>query len=588
VLYNRLRNFYYIAFLGKGTGFYMKTVAEFVFLYLADCGVRHVFLVVGGGAMFLNDALRKEKRIKAICNHHEQASAIAAEGYSRINGELSVVSVTSGPGGTNTITGVLGQWTDSVPVLYLSGQVKRATNLNFSGFEGLRQLGDQEVNIIKLVKSITKYADVVREPTDIKWMLQKAVHEATTGRFGPVWLDIPVDIQSSKINEDELIGYECEERTYGDFDVHELIGKATKPLIIAGHGIRLSNSVSKFRDFISRTNIPVVTTFNGFDAIPSDARNFYGRIGTIGNVVGNKILQKADLLICLGTRNNIRQIGYNIGEFGANASKIIVDIDQHELEKCTIVGDVLLNCDVSAFIDHLARYNNKCGDDWVRWCDSVKLDNPILSDKYYRSSGINPYVFCNKLTERLNDDEIVVVGNGTVCVAMFQTGVVKSNSRIVWNSGNASMGYALPASIGASMFGRRVICLTGDGSLQMNVQELETIHYNNLPIKIFVFANGGYHSIIESQSNHFGRLVGCTRDSGLSLPDLSSIAPAYGIKFFRVFDYGQFEEFLPEIIEGNSPALCEVVLSDYVFTPKASAKVNDDGSITSSSLERME
>lgn len=568
----------------------VKTVAEFIFSYLADKGVKHVFLVVGGGAMFLNEALRKEERITPICNHHEQASAIAAEGYSKVSGELSVVSVTSGPGGTNTITGVLGQWTDSVPVLYVSGQVKRETT---TGNTCLRQLGDQEINIIDIIKSITKYSVMITNPNDIKYELQKAIHIATSGRPGPVWLDVPLDIQNSIINESNLHGYVADDEEYIVDNLEEvlsLIRKSSRPLIVAGHGVRIARAFAEFGKFISSTSIPVVTTFNGFDLLPNNSKSFFGRVGTLGSRAGNFILQSSDLLICLGTRNNIRQIGYNKNEFGKNAKKIIVDIDKNELNKPTIVADVSVSCSVSVFLGLLNKnLSYSCDRGWIKWCEDRKDKYSLVIDEHTKdASNINPYVFIEKLTSRLADDSIIVAGNGTACVSLFQSGVVKSNSRVLWNSGAASMGYALPASIGAAFFsGKPVVCITGDGSLQMNIQELATIRHYRLPIKLFVLNNGGYHSIYQTQTNNFGAgLIGCDA-SWLSFPDLIDVAYTYSLPYCKIGDYNDLEKLLDPLMR-HSSFLCEVILGrDYMFMPKSATYRDTNGKLISSSLENL-
>lgn len=385
----------------------MITVADYIFKYLADCGVNHVFMVVGGGAMFLNNGIRKETRIKPICQHHEQACAISAEGYARTKGDLSVVCVTSGPGGTNTITGLLSQWTDSVPVLYLSGQIKFETTLSSVPNSGLRQLGDQECNIIDIVKPITKYAKMITNPNDIKIELEKAIHIATTGRQGPVWLDIPLNVQSALINENILQSYTPETmlyiaNIYQIEKVIQLLKKSKKPLIIAGHGITIANAKNEFLKLVTQLNIPVVTTFNGFDLISSDHPNFIGRIGTIGTRAGNFALQNSDLILCLGTRNNIRQISYDWKSFGKNAKKIIIDIDYAELNKKTIKGDLLLHCDVKDFVIKFLKKAPHYSDTvWLMGCYNKKIKYPVVLDSYKTQKKINPYYFIDILTQKL-------------------------------------------------------------------------------------------------------------------------------------------------------------------------------------------
>jgi acetolactate synthase-1/2/3 large subunit len=570
----------------------MIRVADFIFQYLADYGIKHVFLVVGGGAMHLNDALKKETRIQPICMHHEQGAAIAAEGYSRTTNKLSVVSVTSGPGGTNTLTGVLGQWTDSVPVLYISGQVKFETTINSSLNLRLRQLGDQEANIIRIVSPITKYAKTIINPYIIKKELEKAIQIATSGRPGPVWLDIPLDVQSFLIDENTLVSY----KKRPPFILNSkreikqsiaLLIKSSRPLVIAGNGIRLSGAQTEFKKFIEEYNLPVVTTFNGFDLLSNEHPNFIGRIGTLGSRAGNFALQNADVVLCLGTRNNIRQVSYAWQNFAKNAKIIIVDIDFWELHKRTVKGDVLVWADVKSFLNNLlnsllSNEDFKIPNYWMKWCQERKNNYPLIVKKhfsYMNAGNLNPYIFIEELTSLLKEGDIVVAGNGTACVTLFQAGIVKYNQRMFWNSGCASMGYDLPASIGASIAtGKKVICLAGDGSLQMNIQELQTLKHHKLPIKLFVLNNKGYHSIIQTQTTFFeGNSIGCGEQSGISFPDYKKLADLYDLKYHRIDSISYLFNHKEEILDSPESCLCEVVLdTKYVFAPKLSSTKKEE------------
>ena len=578
----------------------MIRTADYIFRYLADYGIKHVFLVTGGGAMHLNDALKKEKRIKYVCVHHEQAAAIAAEGYVRTSGNLAVVSVTSGPGGTNALTGVIGQWLDSVPVLYLSGQVKFETTIASCPDIRLRQLGDQEINIIDIVRPITKYAKMITDPKAIKAELEKAIRIATSGRPGPVWLDIPLNVQGALIEEDDLengdvnnFSLTAEDRTI--FAVIEELQKTKRPLLIAGHGIRISKAKKEFLELVSLMNIPVVTTFNGFDLIASEADNFIGRIGTLGSRPGNFALQNADLVICLGTRNNIRQVSYNWPSFASRAKKIIVDIDEAELRKETVKGDILVHSDAKIFITKLLKKlpkDFKVDKIWLEWCQVRKKQYPVVLDEYRKPSeqSVHPYHFIEELTSALDNNAIVVAGNGTACVVLFQAGIVKSGQRIFWNSGCAAMGYDVPASIGAALAGNRdVVCITGDGSIQMNLQELQTIRHYNLPVKIFVLNNQGYHSIRMTQTAFFdGNFIGCNKDCGVSFPDNSKLADLYGLKYFKIDSTVQMKQTISDVLSNSGAALCEVVLGyDYVIVPRLSSKKESDGRIISNLLEDL-
>lgn len=575
-------------------------VADYIFKYLADYGVRRVFLITGGGAMHLNDALKKEKRIKYVCTHHEQAAAIAAEGYARTSGNLAVVSVTSGPGGTNALTGVIGQWLDSIPVLYLSGQVKFETTIASCPDVNLRQLGDQEINIIDIVRPVTKYAKMITDPKTIKAELEKAIHIAISGRPGPVWLDIPLNVQGALIEEKDLESENIDDVPIAAEDkiiseVIEELQKAKKPLLIAGHGIRISKAKKEFLKLVDLLNIPVVTTFNGFDLITSNSDNFIGRIGTLGSRAGNFALQNADLVICLGTRNNIRQVSYNWSSFASRARKIIVDIDDAELRKKTVKGDILVHSDAKIFITKLLEKNPKnfkVNKVWLKWCQARKKKYSVVLDEYKKPSEhfVHPYHFIEELTSALDDNAIVVVGNGTACVGLFQAGIVKVEQRIFWNSGCAAMGYDLPASIGAALAsGRDVVCLAGDGSIQMNLQELQTVKHYNLPIKIFILNNQGYHSIRMTQTSFFGGdFIGCDKDSGVSFPDNAKLADLYGLEYFRIDSTPRMKQTIKDVLSNTGAALCEVVLNnDYVFAPKLSSRKESDGRIISNPLEDL-
>jgi len=575
-------------------------VADYIFKYLADYGINHVFLVVGGGAMHLNDALKKEKRIKYICHHHEQAAAIAAEGYARTLGKLAVVSVTSGPGGTNALTGVIGQWLDSVPVLYLSGQVKYETTIASIPDGNLRQLGDQEINIIDIVKPVTKYAKMITEPKTIKAELDKAIHIAVSGRPGPVWLDIPLNVQGALIDEQGLQGANIDDiplRVENETisAVVKELQKAKRPLLIAGHGIRISNAQKEFLKLVDLLNIPVVTTFNGFDLIPSDSDNFIGRIGTLGSRAGNFALQNADLVIFFGTRNNIRQISYNWDSFARYAKKIIVDIDKAELHKKTVKGDILIHCDAKDFIIKFLEKipeGFKVDGTWLKWCLVRKKKYPVVLDEYKipNKHYVHPYHFIEELTMALGNNALVVAGNGTACVVLFQAGIVKAEQRIFWNSGCAAMGYDLPAVIGAALAENRdVICITGDGSIQMNLQELQTIRDYNLPIKIFLLNNKGYRSIEQTQTEFFnGNFIGCNKNSGVSFPDFSKLAGLYGLKYHRIDSTARMKGVIDDVLSCRGAAMCEVVLNnDYVFAPKLSSEKKPDGRMISKPLEDL-
>jgi acetolactate synthase I/II/III large subunit len=581
----------------------MIKVTEFIAKYLANNDITQIFLISGGGAMHLNDSLGNHPKLSYFCNHHEQACAIAAEGYSRVTGKMAVVNVTTGPGGLNTLTGLMGQWTDSIPVLYLSGQVKYETTIDSCNKFVLRQLGDQEVDIINIVSPLTKYAKMLVNPNDIKKVLQEAIYHATNGRKGPVWIDIPMNVQGALVDEDDLEEFKVPvsknniEITLGQInEIANLIIHANRPLIIAGHGIRLSDSIDNFNKLINKLQIPVVTTFNGFDLLPDDHPLFVGRIGTIGTRSGNFSLQNSDLIICLGSRNNIRQISYNWQSFGNKAKKIIVDIDIAELNKPTIKADFPVNCDLKYFIKELSKSshleNSKDHSEWLSWCKMRLEKYPVVLEEYKNSLKVQPYFFIRKLSELMRNDDILVAGNGSACVVEFQAGIVKKGQRIFWNSGCASMGYDIPAAIGAAIGSGRhtdVICLAGDGSTQMNLQELQTIAHYNLPIKVFYLNNDGYISIKQTQNSFFeGRKVGCDTQSGVSFPNMSKIAYAYDLRYIKIENHNNIDDKIKEVLSMTGPVICEVILEqDYIFAPKLSSEKLPDGRMISKPMEDM-
>lgn len=584
----------------------MIKVTDYIVKRLEEYGIEHVFMISGGGAMHLNDSFGKSEKIKYICNHHEQASAIAAEGYSRVKNGLSVVCVTTGPGGINALNGVFGQWTDSVPVLYISGQVKTETLTTSYPEIPLRQLGDQEADIISLVKPITKYAKQVETPENIKQILDKAIFMATSGRPGSVWIDVPMDIQGAFINEEDLTGYVIPEAVLNDEKINcekiseqikitfEDIKKAKRPLIVAGNGINISGTREKFLNFLEKIQIPAVTTFNGFDVLPSNHPLYIGRIGTIGQRAGNFALQNADLIIFLGTRNNIRQISYDWKNFGKKAKKIAVDIDSAELNKPTIKYDIAINTDLKEFFkifdEKITKFPDFSG--WTSWCKERKEKYPVVLTEYKNQKNlVNPYYFIQTLTECLQQNSIVVAGNGTASVCTFQASVIKPNQKFIMNSGNASMGYDLPAAIGACFANNKkdVICLAGDGSLMMNIQELQTLYHHKLPIKLFILNNNGYISIKQTQNNFFnGNLVASSKESGVSFPDFIKIAEAFNLTSVKISNQNNLKNDIQNILKTEGSVICEVLLQDdYIFSPKHSSEKLPDGKIISKPLEDM-
>jgi acetolactate synthase-1/2/3 large subunit len=578
-------------------------IAHYIANFLADHGVSHVFTVTGGGAMHLNDAFGHHDKLHCIYNHHEQASAIAAEGYTRLSGRLSAVCVTSGPGGTNAITGVLGGWLDSIPMFVISGQVKRETTI-YSTSLPLRQLGDQEFDIVSAVKSMTKYAAIVLDSNDIAYHLEKAYFLCKNGRGGPVWLDVPLDVQAAIVETDELkhfndrevVNAECP--NYNSLYTDQIIAKlkaAKRPVLFLGTGVRLSGAYSNVLKLADRLNIPIVTAWNAHDLVPDEHPLYCGRPGTVGTRGGNFIVQNADCLFVLGCRLNIRQISYNYKDFAPNAYKIVVDIDRNELYKPTLKVDLPIWANLSDVVsDLLSRNLEECNTaehaSWLGKCYSLNKRYPATLPQYYKSNILNPYVFITEFFKVLKEDDNIVCGNGSACVITFQSAIIKRGTRLFTNSGCAAMGYGFPAAIGAcvSRNGKRVICIDGDGSFQMNIQELQTVVYNRLNLKVIYLNNNGYHSIRQTQTNLFQPpLVGVCDGNGLSFPDAERIAYAYQIPYVRVTSIEDISK-LDELMEVDGPLFAEIVVDpSQNFSPKLSSKVLPDGKIVSPSIDDM-
>jgi acetolactate synthase-1/2/3 large subunit len=549
-------------------------VADVIADRLFELGIRHVFMITGGGAMHLNDAFGKHHGLRCFFFHHEQACAMAAEGYVRSTGRPVAVNVTTGPGGTNTLTGLLGQWTDSVPVVYISGQVKYETTVASCRQVPLRQLGDQEVDILSLVRPLTKFAATILDPADALGLVDKALAAATSGRPGPVWLDVPMNVQGAPVllpPASTLIDpatdpvFDQAEALRGVESAVRALEVSRRPLLVAGHGIRLAGAGQQFLKLVASLDIPVVTTFNGFDLVPSDEPRWIGRIGTIGTRAGNFALQSADLILFVGTRNNIRQIGYSWAMFAPNARKVVVDIDRAELDKPTLRPDIAIHADAGFFLGAFSRLlpagsppMREQWNAWLAWCQERLVRYPVLGDHPVRSNRIDPYRFVQHLTSLMDTGDTLVSANGTASIALFQAGVVRGGARMICNSGCASMGYDLPASIGAAIgTGQRVVCLAGDGSLMMNVQELATLAEHRLPVKIFLLDNGGYASIRQSQKNHFGLpYVGCGCESGVGFPDFARLAEAFGLQSFVIESPEQVECTVRDVLELPGPTFC--------------------------------
>lgn len=579
----------------------MIKVSDFIANFIAQHNdtAKTVFMVSGGGNMHLIDSLARHEKLEYVCNHHEQACTFAAEGYARLTNKIGIAYVTTGPGGTNAITGVYSAWVDSIPTLTISGQVKFETTIAYQPELNLRQLGDQEGNIIAIVKPITKYAVMISDKNTILYHLQKAIYEAKAGRPGPVWLDIPLDIQAAMVDEDDLIGFippEVQEYDTKIEQVIELLKKAKRPVIIAGNGIVLSDARESFLELVDILKIPVITSFARYDVILDDNPYAFGRFGTIGHRSSNFIVQNSDLVLAIGTRLNIRAISYNWDYFAREAKKVVVDIDASELEKHTLSIDLKIHSDAKFFITTLLKsvsiLKPQIEDTWIKRCQKYRNDFPTITQERIDTKGfVDSYFFFQTLSKIAHENEVFVFANATASVSSYQSLKTKGHQRIIENSGCAAMGYDLPAAIGACIANgkKSIVCVTGEGSLQMNLQELQTIIHYQLPIKLFVLNNNGYSSIRNTQNNFFNRLrVGSDVQSGVSFPDIQKIAIAYGFKTFKIENQDRLLDTINEIYTNNESFICEVMIdSNEKMEPKLSSEVKPNGIMVSKPLEDM-
>ena len=578
-------------------------VADFVanFIY-EELNVQHVFTVTGAGIMHLTDGLISHKKLKTICPHHEQTASMALEAYSRATENFGVGIFTTGPGCTNTITGLAGAWQDSVPCLFISGQVKKSEASANSGIKNLRQFGVQELDIIPIIKSITKYAVTINRPEKIRYELEKAVHIAKTGRPGPVWIEIPMDVQSAKIN-DELEQYIPEKNTKPAINKKDiehlstLLKNSQRPVIIAGQGIRIAGAIECFNEFVEKYGIPVVTPYLGIDVMKHNDKHYIGKSGGKGDRPANFAMQNSDLVISIGSSLHVTVIGYNYLQFAREAKKIIIDIDDTSHQKKTIKKDLFIQADAKDLLEKLLenlkniKLNNYSN--WLEKCNLWKKKYKVCLPEYKNSTiGINSYFLIDSVCKHSSEGDIFVSDAGGTFYAVSQAIQLNhANQRYIPSSAMATMGYSLPAAIGISVAtnGKRVIAFTGDGSLQQNIQELQTVIEYNLPIKLFVLNNDGYHSIRTSQTNYFEkRYIGESSKSGVSFPDITKIANAYGIKSVRVNETNNLDEVIEEVLNHDGPVICDVIVPrEQEVIPTVASRVNKDGSMSSRPLEDM-
>lgn len=582
-----------IYFFEKG---HKMRVADYIANFLVDNGIDTVFSVVGGGAMHLNDAFGKHEKLRVIHNHHEQASAMAAEGYARLNGKMAAVCVTTGPGGTNAITGVLGAWLDNVPMLIISGQVRYATTVEASHLN-LRQMGEQEYYIVKSVAPMTKFAYMVKEASEIQLVLEKALYMATTGRRGPVWIDVPLNIQGADIDVSALSHYVVSEKQYNLSGITEKVITKLKgakaPLFLAGAAIRRAEAYDVFRSVIKKLSIPVVSPTCVADLLPLSEPLYYHNFGVVGGRTGNFLVQNADVILSVGCRLSLNQIGFNYKAFAPQAYKIVVDVDAEELKKPTLEVDMPVNCDIKAFLELLDEELDEPltkNEAWFAYADKLKNKFCLMAQVKKSDSGVNPYIMADKLLSALPEDGIVAVGNSSGSAMALHHGIIKDGQRLFGNRGCGSMGWDLPAALGIAVAKKSdVVCLTGDGSIQMNLQELQTVVLNKIPLKIFIYNNHGYMGIVRTQKNFFdGRLTGCTAESGLDCPDWEKIAGAYGFPFFRISTCAEIDERLNEILNTSGYVMCEII-EDSSQGPafKTTSKKLPNGEIISAPLDEL-
>lgn len=572
-------------------------VSEYIMERLSQEGVENIFMVSGGGGMFLIEALGKHPKLQHICNHHEQASIMAAEGYQRATRNLGVALVTTGPAATNALTGVCCAWNDSIPMLILSGQAKTKTLI---GDTGMRQRGTHEVNIVPIVKSVTKYAVTIMDAKDARYELEKALYLAKNGRTGPVWLDIPLDVQQTEIDPNELKSFEAEQQSPQDFKIDELLSllkDAKRPIFIAGYGLKLSKTEKQFLELAEKFNIPIVTPKNGFDSICDSHPLLAGRLGINGQRAGNISTQNADLIIALGARLPLVTVGYETELFGKNAKKVLVDCDDAQLEHCYIGLDLKIKSDLKDFVptfyarlsaDNFSYDSKK----WIEKIQNLRKKYPVITEEFKNQKKYtNSYYFFDILSDFMKSDDVLVTDQGATFYSFTTAFKVKENQLAYTNGGFSPMGYGLPAAIG-SCYGlnvNRVVSVNGDGGLQMNLQELQTIKHNNLNLKVFVFNNNGYLSIKHTQTSFFsGHFVGSDPDSGISCPDTIKLAKAYGFKSFKIKTNKDVKKVIEKVMKTDGPVMVEVMIDPMqAFLPKVSSKRLENGTMVSSPIEDM-
>ena len=578
------------------------TVSGLVAEFLKSRNIDTIFTVLGGNSIFLNRSIELDGYFNVIYMHHEQSCAMAAEGYYKMSNKPAAVFLSSGPAGINALNGVIGAWMDSIPIFVVSGQVKSTTSITLNKDQNLRQLGDQDNDIVEITKSITKFSTILKSSDETAYILECAYKNMMTDRFGPVWIDIPIDIQNSEVEKYSIINNQIKPVVHKNVEneIELLISRlrlSRRPIILLGNGLRYSNSIDIFETILKYLKIPVLTAWNAHDIITNSNPYYCGRPGTLGTRDGNFLTQGADFILVLGSRLNLRQIGYNFGEFGENAFITMVDIDQNELNKPTINIDLKIQSDLKIFLNRfllrITETNLKSWNEWLALAREIHNEYhiPKLVYQHNKNNKLNPYNFFFRFFDKLGEENYIVTSDGSACVITFQVATIKSGTRLFTNSGFASMGYGLPASIGASFSlanNNRLFCIEGDGSLQMNLQEIATIKAYNINIILIVINNNGYLSIKNTQKNFFeSHYFGISETTGLYFPSYKHIAEAYNIKY-ELITSENVDYFVDNLPSYSGPIIIEILVDENIFfQPKNQARINKDGSIMSSKLDDM-
>ncbi|MEW6087952.1 MAG: thiamine pyrophosphate-binding protein [bacterium] len=580
----------------------MVKLSDYVIDFLVRKKISDIFMISGGGIIHLVESAGNNKAINYFCNYNEQATTYCAEGYARLKNNVSVSLVTTGPGSTNAISGVASAWVDSVPVVVISGQVKREL---IADYTKLRQIGEQEINIIDIVRPITKYAVTVDSAKMIKYELEKAFYTAVNNRPGPVWINIPLDVQGSFINEKDLVSFKTEARDparkkrYLKSKVKkavDILKKSKRPVMICGYGIRLAGAEKLLSETLKSIHIPVLLSFNGMDLLPENHFLFTGKPGIIGQRRANFALQNSDCVLSVGSRLNIKIVGYDYKNVALKAKKIIVDIDKEELKKPTISADLPIEADAKDFLEELLKQVKKekldVPENWIEACKKWKKRYPGITPEFLKDrKHVNTYVFYDRLSKLSSRQDVILSGNALSALCLYQAFKVKEKQRVFTNNGYGAMGWDLPASIGACIANnkKRTICVTGDGSINMNIQELMMVRHYNLPVKIFIFNNSGYTSIRLTQDTFFkGHYVGSDANSGVSNPNFQKIAHAYNLPYEKISNNNELDEKIKKVLSSDGPVFCELNVSPAQgVVPKTTSYKKEDGSFESRPLEDM-